>query len=631
MSRRVSTSLALLVLSAAVLAGCVQEGVTPAATLAPALNPAPAVKADGAVLTQVGDATLATWTGTIRTTGPVAPLNTLDGVARGPSVLFFDVTLPREVTLVNGWVNWTDEGAAVAFRLLNEDGRSVCGAPRPTAEGSAECFATLAAERKGDVDWRVRLSATAPPPAREVEYNLTILFSSMALPFLGPPAPFGEGAPLRFDPTVRVSEEAEARTAEPSIALTPKGTVYVAAPTGPQGTLWRSDDGKTFTPIVIHGNPTDPGSMYPMGGGDSDVAVVGEDTLYFTDQHLGEAVSSSHDGGKTWFTNPFGNGAVPLNDRQWLVADGERTVWLAFNSLDGATVSKSLDGGKTWVLRTTMPEDDCFRGNLARAPDGTLYYAGCNEEGPGVGVSKDGGLTFTWTNVAKRSGETTTSFIFPAHIFVVVTTDAAGNAYVVWSDEAQTSEATGAPPGPVQGLNVWMASSKDQGATWSKPKKVNQAPGTYVLPWATAGADGKLAVAYYGTKFAGHPERALGEWYPILAVTEDALADEPAWNEAAVTDRWNQYGPICMRGSGCGNARNLLDFFQIQADAQGHVHMAYTDGSLGGTFFEAYIHYVRQVGGVNVGGPSVDKNGGPDAGARLAPAPAGLAPRVRAG
>ncbi|HLE96905.1 MAG TPA: sialidase family protein, partial [Candidatus Thermoplasmatota archaeon] len=284
-------------------------------------------------------------------------------------------------------------------------------------------------------------------------------------------------------------------------------------------------------------------------------------------------------------------------------------------------VVKSLDGGKTWPIKTFVPGDRCLRGNLARAPDGTLYLGGCDAEGPGVAISTDGGLSFTWTNVAKREGETTTAFCVPCHLFTVVTTDAAGNAYAVWSDESQAPDDPQGPGDGSMGLNVWMVSSTDRGASWSAPKRVNNAPGTYVLPWATGGADGKLAIAYYGTRFVGHPERAMGEWYPIVAFTEDALADAPVFIESSASPTLAQYGPVCMRGSGCGNARNLLDFFQIQADSEGRIHMAFTDGTPGGTARASIIAYGRQVGGLTLGGPSVDKNGGPGAARAILPVP----------
>lgn len=593
----------------AFLAGC----INPAADVeeaSAAFDPIPAaLKAEGATIEAIPGGVRLAWTGTVtQARGDLLGVGTLLGGPFAPQVADLALTLPTEVRLLHGWVNWSQPGVGLTFRMRNEDGVSMCGGVMPDG-GTAECFATLYAERDAPEDWTARVTAigTAMDP-KPVEFAFTLLLGTDPLPILGFPAAAGEEARMRFGAPVLLSDD-KTHTAEPSIAVTPKGTIYVAAPVSAQRALWRSTDGgASFEEIAIHGQPTDPGSQYPNGGGDSDVAVSGEDAIYFADQHTAETVSSSRDGGRTWFTQPLGSGA-PLTDRQWLVTDGPLGAWLAYNGVRGAMIARTLDGGRSWHALGNVPEDDCFRGNLARAPDGTLYLAGCNSEGPGVGVSTDGGLSWTWRKVADRSGDTNTSFIFPAHLFVVATTDADGNVYVVWSDEAQRSEDTGAPEGP-HGLNIWLASSTDQGASWSKPKRVNAAEGTYVLPWATAGAPGKVAVAYYGTKFVGHPERVLGEWYPILAVSEDVLADDAVFHEAVASTEVVQYGPICMRGSACGNARNLLDFFQIQADRDGLVHMAYVDGREGGNYRYANIMYLRQTGGLGVGARSVDKDGG---------------------
>ena len=78
-----------------------------------------------------------------------------------------------------------------------------------------------------------------------------------------------------------------------------------------------------------------------------------------------------------------------------------------------------------------------------------------------------------------------------------------------------TSGTTGAPKGEIKGLNVWLASSKDKGATWSKPKKVNHNPGTYVLPWATGGAGRRVDEV-----------RIAGDGRPVEPVAEEVGEDE---------------------------------------------------------------------------------------------------------
>lgn len=615
--------IALALAIAPALAGCVSS---PAADLESASAEIPdipaALKAEGADLTAIPGGVLLTWNGTVQQQrGALVSIGNAIGGPAAAQAAEIALTLPPEVTLLHGWLNGSKPEVGLSLLVLNEDRVRVCGGVRP-ANGTSECFATLYGQRDEIKDWFIRVAPMgSSPDPKPVAFELALILGTDPLPLLGFPAASGAEAAMRFATPVLLSDD-DTHTAEPSIAVTPKGTIYVAAPVSAQRALWRSTDGgATFEEVLIHGQATDPGSRYTLGGGDSDVAVSGEDTVYFADQHLSETVSSSHDGGQTWFTQPLGAGA-PITDRQWLVTDGPLGAWLAYNGVRGAMVAKTIDGGKTWHALGAVDEDECFRGNLARAPDGTLYLAGCNTEGPGVGVSKDGGVTWTWHRVAERAGQTDTSFVFPAHLFVIATTDTDGNVYVVWSDEAQKSEDKTAPKTP-HGLNIWLAASTDQGETWSKPHRVNTPDGTYVLPWATASAPGRVAVAYYGTKFVGHPERALGEWYPIVAITQDALADAPIFQESIASTQIVQYGPICMRGSACGNARNLLDFFQIQADSEGKIHMAYVDGRMGGDYRYADILYLHQTDGLTLGGRSVDKDGGVSALRALPSVPVG--------
>src|SRR5581483_6883436 len=321
--------------------------------------------------------------GTLASNAPV-PVDPTSVAAKGDSKSF---TFPEGTTIMEAWLNWTDPKASLGFRVVNDTGRTWCGAPFPTNESDARCLAAFYRPPQGKPDgWKATVSAFgyegAAPAA--IPYSLTVLFRNATLPLLGSPASFGADGLVFSAPTL-VSKDKH--TGEPSLALTPKGTVYVAAPTGAQESLWRSTDGgKTFAFVPIHQGTTDPGSAFATGGGDSAVAVVGESNVYFADQQGGsaETVSASHDGGASWFTQPAAAGppspagipfpaqppvgvpnpGVTSADRQWLVADGDSNVWMAFNSQDGATVVHSSDGGRSWPQRGTMKEDNCARGNL---------------------------------------------------------------------------------------------------------------------------------------------------------------------------------------------------------------------------------------------------------------------------
>jgi hypothetical protein len=226
-----------------------------------------------------------------------------------------------------------------------------------------------------------------------------------------------------------------------------------------------------------------------------------------------------------------------------------------------------------------------------------MYKAGCSEEGPGVGVSSDEGLTWTWRTLADKPGALALGNAY-LNIFVGAATDAAGNVFVAWAERVDGG-----------GTNLMLTHSTDEGATWSRPARVNAGNGTYVFPWITAGKAGHVAVAAYGTRAVAEPERVVGDWYAVVALAEDALAAEPAWHEAAASDQPVSYGPICVGGNGCVNGRHLGDFFQLQADGEGWLHVAYNEGMTGDRL-DTRVVYARQLAGAGLGGPSVEKNGG---------------------
>ncbi|MCA1814260.1 MAG: glycoside hydrolase, partial [Halobacteriales archaeon] len=452
-----------------------------------------------------------------------------------------------------------------------------------------------------------------------VPYTFTLALRATKLPHLGPPLPVGAEAPLQFAGPVAVDDKVWAT--EPSIAVTPDGDEYVAALVGTPGGLYRSHAGGAFEAVdlpLAHctGNlgVLPPVPPYPrathVGCGDVDVATAGDKDVYFTYHWGDEGIAATHDGGATWLTQPLGTGPEIHTDRQWLATNGAMEAWMAYDGMatylgGGSYVSHTLDGGLTWLnAGKVLGNTQCVTG-LARAaaPKTTLYVAGCDDKGPGLAVSKDNGLTFDWhTIVAKPTPD----------FFVKVATDASGTVTAAWTE-----------PDPAGGSRIVLARSADDGATWSAPEALPLPAGTYVYPWLTGGAAGHLAVAFYGTLDRGlgeatpaskfdaasfnGPEHVLGEWYALVALTEDGGS---TWKLASVSDQPMQQGPICLGGNGCAHGRNLGDFFQVQADAKGLLHVAYVDSHLEPDREFGRMVVARQVGGATLGGPSVEKNGG---------------------
>ena len=110
---------------------------------------------------------------------------------------------------------------------------------------------------------------------------------------------------------------------EPGIITDSAGRVFVNAPPGLPGpsNVWRSSDGgSTFTfagPGNVGASPN--GVGVAIGGGDANLAVDAQNSLYFVDLWLGNSSTAvSHNSGTNWFAQPFGT--VPIQDRPWVSA-----------------------------------------------------------------------------------------------------------------------------------------------------------------------------------------------------------------------------------------------------------------------------------------------------------------------
>src|SRR4051794_36268549 len=154
----------------------------------------------------------------------------------------------------------------------------------------------------------------------------------------------------QFSHPVHVGPDASDMTGEPSIAVAADGTEYIVAPDGPGvrapaalggagvggSLIWRSTDrGRTWTRMGSYDVPT--------GGGDSDVVVAPNGTLFASGlSYLAcSTVSTSTDKGETWLPVPFaGCGRTPvLNDRQWNTVYGNDVVYTAI----GDTIDTEID------------------------------------------------------------------------------------------------------------------------------------------------------------------------------------------------------------------------------------------------------------------------------------------------
>jgi hypothetical protein len=174
--------------------------------------------------------------------------------------------------------------------------------------------------------------------------------------------------------------------------------------------------------------------------------------------------------------------------------------------------------------------------HLSADKDGRLYIgsSGCNI--PMVGMSDDGGLT--WTNTA------VTTKILAAYHDVATATDTAGNVYALFSDDAH-----GLP---------YLSTSRDHGLTWSTPVMVAP-PDVHEtgMLTMTVGAPGRVAIGFVTTT-VNNPGDAGRPWSYRMAVTTNALDRSPLFlsNVATLPDLKTK---LVSRGGCCSGMADFLD------------------------------------------------------------------------
>jgi hypothetical protein len=384
--------------------------------------------------------------------------------------------------------------------------------------------------------------------------------------------------PIKFTPGHVV--DVQRLGAEPELHVDSQNNVYVTAPIGiqyAQSFLWKSEDnGDSFD--LLRGSPAiqrpNPGAgsgdatftfLPPANGGETD-ALVWSDLVNLA----GLQNAATFDGGNTFPPEYWNEYATqPGADRQWLAGmkiPGTDTtrVWQWYDQVDigGDSVIYTDDYGKTWVegqreIASANP------GNMAADPVNKKLYVTWGE-GANVMVAVGGmdANDFKPVKVAQGHGDVAT-------LFTVLDVDTAGNIYVVWSDSGDPR-------------NTYIATSIDQGKTWSEPTVVNPpTQKTTLFPWVSAGDPGRVWVTWYGSAKDVPASDNNGPWNAYASQSLNALSNKPKFKTIKVSDRVNHDNEICLSGIGCtaGQAedRNMLDDFTAEVDPQGMLHVAFND------------------------------------------------------
>ncbi len=345
---------------------------------------------------------------------------------------------------------------------------------------------------------------------------------------------------------------------EPSVEVDGAGTIYVSGVcclTVAPPVYASRDGGQTFQPLAT------PGGVREAFGIEGDFAVDEVGRVYFADIELAASFQVTVWDADGAFVRHTKWPAPPLVDRDWIRAEGDGTLYYVYNTgnaLLGTRVYKSTDAGATWSPDAIHSVPYAL-GNVAIWPGKEICLFGGDDGGNRrVDCSRDGGETWKSEASTLPSGDGA----YPVGAY-----DEAGNLYL--------AEARG---GAI--MYTWRGAD----GVWSDEIVRVSAPGTHRMPWIAAGADGAMAVAWYGTA-----DSAVGpdsEWFVHVAASRQANADEPRWDWVIADPE-----PVFVGVLG----RELLDFLQTDIGPDGAIHVAYSKqhGTPGPDGNEEQLTYVR--------------------------------------
>jgi len=316
---------------------------------------------------------------------------------------------------------------------------------------------------------------------------------------------------------------------------------------------------------------------------------------------------------------PFHAGALT----QAVASYPDAVYYCAQDSYNGGCAT-SVDGGVTFgtavpayntpanaagepdpVIKAEGGACSALHGHLRVGPDGTAYLPikGCggtptagnltNTEffggHPSVSVSKDNGLTYTVQRVDAGNNSDESD---PSVAVGRGDKTAGGRVYLGWEDGTNPSESTYGTQSSAR-----IATSADNGQTWSAPVDVSSALGIHNVqfPEVIAGDDDRAAFAWLGTTAVGDDQHngfvgADGNpaiWHLYVSTTYDGGKTYSTVDTTGADPV--QRGCIDLQGTSNKTAtdpnicsqRNLLDFNDITVDREGRPLVAYADGCTG--------------------------------------------------
>jgi hypothetical protein len=293
---------------------------------------------------------------------------------------------------------------------------------------------------------------------------------------------------------------------------TDAGRTWKMVPRANPHKVQQGDDVVTFTPdgLAVHGFISFAGIRQPRP----------------QRAHTGIVTATSRDG-VTWNDQvavvELFNSAEPYEDKAWLKADMSRNsphrgklyvAWTKFDVYGSAKpehksniyFSRSLDSGKSFAVPHKISDEpgDCrdksdtvMGASPAIGPKGDVYVVWAGPKGLCFAKSTNAGVNFGknavisdcagWDFSIKGLGRASG---LPSIGVDITQNKDRGSAYVCWADDRN-----GDP-------DVFLIISRDGGATWSKPQRINHdAQGNgkeQWFPWLSVDpVDGSVNIAYY--------------------------------------------------------------------------------------------------------------------------------------
>ncbi|MDP9168034.1 MAG: glycoside hydrolase, partial [Actinomycetota bacterium] len=286
-----------------------------------------------------------------------------------------------------------------------------------------------------------------------------------------------------------------------------------------------------------------------------------------TTQAAGSEMSFSDNGGESW-THTLVD-AAGLNDHMTLVSAPApagsgltpsdpafpRLLHYCANSLEITSCVRSVDGGHTFTQEGTPFVDangfcGALTGHLAADGQGRIFLASsfnhntvCPPHPLVVAASDDGGTNW-------RSSTVSTTILDAEHDGEL-STDKAGNVYVVWEDDLHRLP--------------YLAVSRDHGRTWGPPMMIAP-PGVSHARFSkvTAGDAGRIAVSFIATPVRNEGD-ATRPWAYYMAVSTDVLGTHPTFRSAVAPIPGESY-PVVHRGPCTAQCAGLFDFLDLTLD-----------------------------------------------------------------